>query len=358
MSGWLEPLPSGRVRAVYRDGTGRRHSRSFLTKREARTFLAAAATDLARGQWLDPRGGQMTFGDWTDKWRRGRVLRPSTAATEDGRLRNHLLPVFGQVALKDITPLTVRAFLAQLGERRSAKTVRNVHALLSTILRDAVLEGLLLSNPCTGMRLPKEQRYEARFLSPAEIEALVEAAPADYRTLILVAAGTGLRWGELAGLPVQRVDLLRRRLEVVQTLSDVNGALSLGPPKTAASHRVVSLPPTLVEALGRQLTGHRGELVFSGPDGGPLRRSNFHARVWRPTVGSAGLAPAPRFHDLRHSHVALLIAAGVPLKAIQDRLGHSSIVMTMDRYGHLLSDVDEALIHGLETQLRRTIAGT
>lgn len=351
MSGWTETLPSGRYRAVYRDTQGDRHSKTFTTRREAKAFLAAQQTDLARGQWLDPRGGQLPFGQWATKWRAGRVLRPSSAAADESRLRIHLMPVFGDTALKDITPLGVRSFVAELATRRAPKTVRNVSALLSTILRDAVLEGLLLSNPCVGVRMPVDTATEARFLSPAELEALLAAAPPEHRTLLLTAAGTGLRWGELAALEVASLDLLRRRLQVSRTLSDVNGALSFGPPKTASSYRSVSLPPTLVTALDRHLREHRGPLLVTGPDGGPLRRSNFYSRVWRPTILDARLAPAPRFHDLRHTHVALLIAAGVPMKAIQRRLGHASIVMTMDRYGHLLADVDDKLVDGLEQQL-------
>lgn len=351
MSGWLETLPSGRVRAVYRDALGDRHSATFSTRKQAQTFLSATLVDIARGQWIDPRGGQIPFADWAQRWSAARFTRVSTAASDAGRLRNHLLPFFGPMALKDITPLTVRSFVAQLSQTLAPKTVRNVHALLSTILRDAVLEGLLLSNPCAGIRLPKEARSEAVFLSPTQIDTLVAATPAPYRTLILVAAGTGLRWGELAGLPRARLDLLRRRLEVAQTLADVNGVLSFGEPKTPQSRRYVTLPPTLVTALAVHLEGHQDELVFTSETGEPLRRSNFHARVWRPAVTAAGFVPAPRFHDLRHSHVAMLIAAGVPIKAIQHRLGHSSIVMTMDRYGHLLADVDEDLLVGLEKQL-------
>ena len=354
MSGWLEVLPSQRVRAVYRDPAGHRHSATFATRKQAKAFLAATLTDLERGHWLDPRGGQTLFADWAARWLAARMTRPSTAASDEGRLRNHLLPHFGQLALKDITPLTVRSFIARLSGTLGPKTVRNVHALLSTVLRDAVLEGLLLSNPCTGVRLPVDTRSEAVFLSPAQIERLVEAIAPPYRTLVLTAAGTGMRWGELAGLPRIRLDLLRRRLEVAQTLVDVNGVLSFGEPKTPQSRRYVSLPPTLVRALAQHLDGHTGELVFTNEHGSPLRRSNFHARVWRPAVAAAGLSPAPRFHDLRHSHVAMLIAAGVPLKAIQHRLGHASIVMTMDRYGHLLADVDEDLLSGLERQLSRS----
>jgi integrase len=351
MSGWLETLPSGRTRAVYRDADGGRHSVTFGTRKQAQAFLSATLVDLSRGQWIDPRGGQIPFADWAKRWNEARFTRVSTAATDAGRLRNHLLPFFGKMALKDITPLTVRAFIAKLSQTLAPKTVRNVQALLSTVLRDAVLEGLILANPCAGIRLPKETRAEAVFLDPAQIDTLVAATSAPYRTLVLVAAGTGMRWGELAGLPRTRLDLLRRRLEVAQTLSDVNGQLSFGEPKTPQSRRYVSLPPTVVTALAAHLEGHQHELVFTSESGEPLRRSNFHARVWRPTVLAAGLDPAPRFHDLRHSHVAILIAVGVPMKAIQHRLGHSSIVMTMDRYGHLLADVDEALIAGLEKQL-------
>lgn len=189
------------------------------------------------------------------------------------------------------------------------------------------------------------------FLSPAELDRLVRAVDTHHRALVQTAAGTGLRWGELAGLPRARLDLLRRRLEVAQTLEDVNGQLSIGVPKTSGSRRFVSLPPTPVTVLTGHLEGHSSELVFTGSDGTPLRRSNFHARVWRPAVAAAALPPRTRFHDLRHTHVALLIAAGVPMKAIQARLGHASIVMTMDRYGHLLADVDEQLLAGLEQQL-------
>jgi integrase len=160
-----------------------------------------------------------------------------------------------------------------------------------------------------------------------------------------------MRWGELAGLRVDRLDLLRRRLHVTQTLVDVRGQLSFGEPKSAQSRRYISLPPTLVTALAAHLEGHRSELVFTSEEGDPLRRSNFYRRVWQPACEEAGLTPPPRFHYLRHSHVAMLIAAGVPMKAIQHRLGHRSIVMTMYVYGHLLPDIDEKLLEGLERQL-------
>lgn len=358
MSSWVESLPSGRYRAVYRDDSDRRHSKSFDRKADAKKWLASAETDRARGQWVDPRGGAMLFGDWADQWLAARLVRPTTLACDRGRLRNHLNPAFGDVPLKDLTPLRVRAYIAELTGSRSPATVRHIHALLSAILGEAVEEGLLLSNPCRRTKLPPPPRYDGVFLSSEQLDRLVDAVDPDYRCLVLTAAGTGMRWGELAGLGREHLDLLRRRLRIERTLVDLDGHVSFGEPKTRGSRRTVSLPAPVVDALAAHLRGHTTDLVFTSPNGTPLRRRNFWYRVWLPAVKAAGLEPAPRFHDLRHTHVALLIASGVPIKAIQERLGHASIVMTMDRYGHLLDDVDEQVLAALDSRLPGRALGT
>ena len=168
---------------------------------------------------------------------------------------------------------------------------------------------------------------------------------------MLTAAGTGMRWGPLTGLRRDRLDLPGRRLHIDQTLVDVNGQLTVGQPKTRGSRRSVSLPQPVVAALWAQLAVSTSELVFTSPDGQALRRSNRYSRTWIPAVRASGLLPPPQFHDLRHTHVELLIAAGVPVKAIQERLWHASIIMTMDRYGHLLEVVDEQLLAALDVGL-------
>jgi integrase len=114
--------------------------------------------------------------------------------------------------------------------------------------------------------------------------------------------------------------------------------------------RSISLPAQAVDAIAAALLGNTSTLVFVTEEGTPLRRHNFFARVWKPATEATGLAGF-RFHDLRHTHVALLIAAGVPMKAIQDRHGHESITTTIDRYGHLLPSVDEQLVAVLEETL-------
>lgn len=349
---WIEKLDSGRYRGVYRDGDGQRRSKTFGRRAEANAWLAAESTDRARGQWIDPREGELPFSSWAEQWLAVRTVRLTTAASDLGRYVTHLEPAFGHVALREITPLRVKAFVADLGTRRAAGTVRHAHALLSSMLGDAVDEGLLLSNPCARTKLPQPAPYRAAFLSWEQIWLLAETIDDHYRTLVLTAAGTGMRWGELAGVGRESVDLLHGRLMIDRTLVQVNGTFSFGQPKSRSSRRVVTLSPNLVQLLDSHLDGHRNELVFASPNGGPLSRHNFHNRVWEPARTKAELDPKPRFHDLRHSHVAMLIAAGVPVKAIQERLGHSTIVMTMDRYGHLLPSVDAAVLQAVDDGLR------
>jgi integrase len=351
VSGWIEKLPSGRFRARYRGPDGTRHSVIVATRAEAKTFLAGAHTDLNRGHWIDPRGGEETVAAWAVRWAEARVIRESTRCTDDGRLRTRIVPTFGALALKDITPLVVRSWVARMvADGLSPKTVRHYLMLFSLMMKDAVREGLLLHNPCEGTRLPQLQRTEQRALDPAELSRLIDAVDEWWRPLVVTAVGTGMRWGELAGLRPERVDLLHRRITVSETLTEVNGRLIPGPPKSRRSQRVIALPGQAVDALTAALARPHGEYVFSTEAGCAIRRHNFAKRVWRPATEAADVAGL-RFHDLRHTHVALLIAGGVPLKAIQDRLGHESITTTIDRYGHLLPSVDTQLIDTLETQL-------
>ena len=348
---WVEKLPSGRYRAKYRDGDGRQHSRTFTTRTAAKAFLHTTGADMQRGQWVDPRGGQKLFRDWALAWFDARVVRPSTWHADRGRLHNHLLSGFGDEQLKEITPLRVRSWVAGLSQRRAPGTVRHCHALLSQILDDAIAEGLLLTNPCRHSRLPRSKTSIAQCLSPEDVQRLVDAVDPHYRPLVVVAATTGMRWGELVGLRPEYVDLLHRKLRVVETLVEAGGVLTVGQPKTPRSTRTISLPNAAVAALEQAMQGVAREYVFVTEAGFPIRRNNFRTRIWNPALAAAGVNTSFRFHDLRHTHVALLIASGAPVKAVQERLGHTSIVTTMDRYGHLLPGVDETVVAGLEAQL-------
>jgi integrase len=170
---------------------------------------------------------------------------------------------------------------------------------------------------------------------------------------VLSAAYTGLRFGELAALHIERFDALRKTLRVEESLSEVRGEFVFKSPKSSASRRSVSVPSFVVDELAQHLAQHAdgSGLLFSAPSGGPIRRTNFRRRVWLPAVRASVGEPCT-FHDLRHTHAALLIAQGEHPKVIQERLGHASIKTTLDTYGHLFDGLDEAAAERLDASWR------
>src|SRR4051794_20193427 len=165
---WVEKLPSGRYRAKYRGIDGHQHSQTFSTKAAAKGFLQTVGADMQRGQWVDPRGGQMMFGDWATAWAAARVVRLTTEHSERGRLRNHLMPEFGGDQLKDITPLRVRSWVAKLSQRRAPATVRGRPAVVLQNLRGAGAGGRLLAKTFRGARPPRGAGDVAGVLSPRQ----------------------------------------------------------------------------------------------------------------------------------------------------------------------------------------------
>jgi integrase len=188
------------------------------------------------------------------------------------------------------------------------------------------------------------------FLDAAEVERLADAIDTRYRVLVLAAAYTGARASELAALRVKRLNLLRGTMEVVESVTEVDGKQVWGATKTYEA-RTVRLPRFLVEELAAYLAdrphGH-DDLVFTSPEGGPLRQTTFMSRVFRPAVEAAGLPDGLRFHDLRHTAASLMIASGASVKAVQRTLGHATAAMTLDRYGHLYPDELESLADRLD----------
>jgi integrase len=242
--------------------------------------------------------------------------------------------------------------------RLSTSAVRRHVLVLSTILEGAVRDGRLGRNPCRGVKLPPDRTRKMRFLTAEKVAVLADAIGEHYRPLVLTAAYVGLRWGELAGLRVDRVDLLHRRITIDQQVLEVGGHIEFGPPKTGAGVRTVTMPAALVEILAPHFATRavrESGLAFPAPSGAVMRRGSFRW-VWVKAVqaiGEDGLV----FHELRHTAAALAIAQGAHPQAIKERLGHSSIVVTMDRYGGLLPRLDEAIAEGLDAVMRAADAG-
>jgi integrase len=346
----IHKQPNGRWKVRYRTPDGKDRAKRFALKVDAQRFANGIETDKARGIFVDPRAGRITFAEWHKRWTDSTVdLRASTRARDDSYARNHVLPRFGKRALASIDHLDVVEWIAELSASGKAPaTVHKCHQILAKCLRAAVRARLIPFNPCDGVALPRVERQEMRFLDPQQLAGLAETINPRYRAFVLLGGYGGLRLGEMLGLRRERVDLLRRRVDVAEILVEVRGRITYGPPKTSAGRRTVPLPRVVAEALQETLESvEPGGLVFTSPEGKPARASQLRRRVWAPAVRAAGLEPL-RIHDLRHSAVAFWIAAGASPKEIALRAGHTSVSVVLDRYGHLLPGSEKRTTDALD----------
>ena len=332
--------------ARYVDPTGRERSKSFTRRADAQKYLTEIEAAKLRGAWVDPAHSRTLFGDWHSEWWATTVnLRPKTRTRNEMVFRLYVLPRFGAVPLDAITQREVRAWVTSLTVRGLAPaTVHKAYQLFAKTMTAAVDGGMLGQTPCRGVPLPNVEHEEMRYLNPAEIACLAEAIRPGYQPLVFLGAYGGLRIGELAGLRRSRVDLDAGTVDVAETVVEVEGRLLFGPPKTRAGRRRIGLPRRVVDelALHMRAPGRPTDPVFRSPAGGPPRVTAFRNRIWRPATLAAGL-PGLRIHDLRHTAVALWIAAGASPKEIAVRAGHTSTSFVLDRYGHLFPESDATL---------------
>lgn len=274
---------------------------------------------------------------------------PATVAKYRLIYERHWSPLIGNHHLAALTRVDVATALNQVGG--ADQTRKNRWGVLTHILKAAVAEGLIPKSPHVGIKLGRRTEHETtehRYLTIAEFSAVLAATPAHYKPLVLTLAGTGIRWGEAAALTVADVDLDAATIRVVKTVRadpTAPGGKTVGPVKTRKGRRTVTLPAHVVAVLADLTEGRKpSERLFTGPNGGRVEHSNFYRDAWqRQALPNSRIAkPWPRIHDLRHSHVAWLIAQGTALPVIQARLGHEKITTTIDTYGHLLPDLQRA----------------
>lgn len=355
--GYSEKMASGRWKGTYRAPNGRERSRTFDRKLDADRFWQGAETDKARGEWADPRLARTTYRVWAEQWMATTVhLKPKTTAGYEGLLRTQILPTFGDNHLGRIDPLEVKAWIAdKVAAGQSPSRIRQAYRVFSATMKAAVEAGYLVKTPCVGVKLPRLPKTHVRFLEGAQVETLVAATDEHYRTLIYLLAYGGLRWGEAVALRRRHCELLRSRLRVVDSLAEVKGELHFGPTKTHAQ-RFVTVPGFLRDRLAEHLAARPADpdaLVFVDTKGGPVRHTPFWYRTWAPARAALpGELAQLKVHELRHTCAALLIAKGAHVKAIQEHLGHSTITVTMDLYGHLFPDEKDRLAAALEDTWR------
>uniref|UniRef100_UPI002AD40EEC tyrosine-type recombinase/integrase n=1 Tax=Frankia sp. Cr1 TaxID=3073931 RepID=UPI002AD40EEC len=310
------------------------------------------------------------------------------------------LPKWGDWPISSIEHQEAQQWVTNLGKRLSRATVAECLRLLSAVMKSAVHSRLIAFNPCEEVRVPRRRKTATSDITITREELvtkLLPVVPGRYRPLVATAGLGGLRWGECVGLRWGRVDLDGAELHIVETLVEVSGKITPKPfPKSKAGRRTVPIPAGLVGMLRDRKaaggTAGRADLVFTNTAGGPVGRTSFRSRIWRPALVKAGMlgtvielgphkfkavwadstgtewskeftterdaiahvarkaSGGLRFHDLRHSYATWLISSGVPVNVVQGVLGHEQASTTLNRYTHKPKDYDN--------QLRAALSGS
>lgn len=352
-----------RYRVRYRTPENRQtDKRGFRTKREAERFANTVEVAKLRGEYVNPADARRTLDDLGQSWldRQKGYLKPSGYAVMETAWRVQVKPRWGHVALGDIRPTAIQAWMAEISQGaenvRALKpaTVKRAHYVLAQILADAVTDNLIPKNPAAGLKLPKGSRKRPVYLTHQQVDVLADAA-GEHGTLVLLLAYTGLRWGEAIGLRVADLDLLRKRALVHQNAVQSGTSIHVGTPK-AHKQRSIPLPAFLVPLLALQCENRdRGDLVFG--EGSYLRRPH-PVSGWFAKAVIESTVPRVTPHDLRHTAASLAVSAGANVKAVQRMLGHASAAMTLDLYADLFDDDLEAVAAALDTARSTTLGIT
>lgn len=302
-------------------------------------------------------GVERRYGALVHTLRDGRVLPATVCNVTEDDIQDWVR--VQEEPIKDLADETV-----VLRRKASPKSIANRHGLLFCIFQAAVdaPQPLRAANPCGKTRLPRtddETEEEMVFLEHdeyARISAEMRLKDPKAADLCDFLVGTGLRWGEITALQTRDVNMRRKTVSIQRAWRrQEDNTFAVGPPKTRKARRVLALSEGQMELLRFHMKGRQPEdWIFRGRDGAAWRHSNFYNRKWKPALQEAikkGLTKRPRLHDLRHSHVSWLIAANIPLPAIQVRLGHESITTTVDRYGHLVLALDGEITAAVEAAM-------
>jgi integrase len=349
--GGVDRLPSGRYRVRIVTPDGRRISLGTRpTKRAAEAAYARAITDHADGKTVGVHAKGLTLGEYAPRWldarltSRGEPLRQRTRELYENQLELHILPTFDNVALTRITTASVRAWSAQMrgDSGPGVSTAAKCYRLLRTIMGTAAEDGLVIANPCTIRGAGIEPASERPIITVAQAFALADLVGARLRCVVLIAAFVGLRKGEILGLRRRDLDLDAGVVCIDQQRQlSRNGTHLVGPPKTDAGRRTVSIPASLLNDL-RGHVEHFAQpdddgYVFTGVKGGPLA-PHVLQKAWAEARAEGGLDHV-HLHDLRHLAGTLAAGTGAGTKELMHRLGHSSHQAAL-RYQHATADRD------------------
>ena len=304
------------------------------------------------------RSKTYTVGNWLEVWYENYAkikMRPSTYLTYHGYIENHIKPQLGKIPLNDLTTLHLQQFYKKLlAEGRverieaqkqpkglSAKTVRNIHQIISSALKLAIEQRLIAHNPADGCALPKAERKEMQTLPVEQLTSFLrEAKDSGVFALYYIDLTTGLRRGEICGLMWTDFDAEKGTLTVRRTLHNKEGGgYYVGETKTGAGRRIIKLPPSTVQLLSERKRTSISQWIFPNPihPEDPIMPNSGYTRM-KKLLAEAGL-PDMRFHDLRHTFATHALTSGVDAKTLSGILGHTKTSFTLDTYTHVTGDM-------------------
>lgn len=358
--GTVRKLPSGRYQARYPgpDGLVRNAPDTFARKSEADRYLTLVEAQIARREWVDPARARVKLGEYAQRWIVQRAnLRPRTVQLYTWLLGKYVTPHLGAVELGRLDTAMIRDWRSKLlGNGVSLSMTAKAYRLLRAVLMTAVKEDEILpKNPCRIPGADQEKAPERPVLTVTQVFALAGKVPERYRALVLLSTFACLRWGEVAALQRQDFDPESGTVRVRQAVTEQRGSgLVLGPPKSRAGKRVVSVPPAVVDVVREHLVQVDDDpeaFIFTGPNGGLIWRGNFNKLAkWPEAVAAIGV-PGLHFHDLRHTGNTLAAQTGASTRDLMARMGHDSAQAALI-YQHATTEADRAIAKALDAAVK------
>ena len=313
--------------------------------------------------------GGLTLDQWVQTWVGAHKVAPTTAARYESHLRLHILPRFGATPLTHITRIEVKAWANKLTDRMATSSAHSILTLLSTVMAEAAENQCVPTNPCHGLRLTHRKGPEKAIATPLQVLQIADRLDPESAAMVITAAYTGMRWGELAALGWHNVLLDQEIPEIVihateGNLRELAGRVWLDEPKTENSVRAISLPPFLAKLFTAKLAVAPYDTVFTGARSAYWRRSNFRQRKWDPAVAGIPnhdhldrrepVSPGMTFHGLRHSHKTWMKEDGIDGFVQDKRLGHATPSIG-DRYTHITPAMTAHLLERLEARYQQSM---
>jgi integrase len=354
--------------AVYKAPDGKQKwEGGYLTKGQAQDRLTEALGQIHTGDYIEP--SKMTLSEFAGQWIKNRItIEGNTREGYESYIKLHIKPSIGAKPIGDIRHSHIQEFVAELTKKNayrrskplSPKTIIKIMTMLNTVFKSAVKNELIRNNPVAGVELPKAARELVKPPEKADVLAILAKAPAEYKTIFLLDATTGLRRGEILALQWKDVDWINREIRIERAIKKAKGndgahkwTWIMGTTKSGRSRRV-GLAPIVIEELQALRASAKDtaedQFIFTR-NGSFIIPEYFSQWIALPLVKEATEGRVKRFHDLRHFFASALIDNGESPKYVQDQVGHASISTTLDIYTHLWPQAKQQATKKLERSL-------